>query len=868
MDISGNNRNATVMNTMWAEEGAGGALFFNGENAYVNCGRDDAFKMGTGHLSIELWLKTGSAANQRMVAKGGGTETQMGYQVFIHNGQIAGVFGTGTRRVIAKTTRTFNDNRWHHVVVTFDRLRDVTVYVDGAKEAAEDIGGFWGMDIDSSDPLWIGAQPNGQFFAGYIDEVKIYREVLSKVKIRDAYYDTKRLLMADGCLRQIAGYKKEHHNYLHEEELLYLTKLTDKITGQREQDGLAAVKVTQELEEIERELYAIERKIGLRRWDEVYEGTLPEFHVGEKRFMLGAESSLVKIGQEKTDYVPSNQQNTEILAARHEYESFQLVFVPLGDEDLSVELVASDLEHETGGHGIAAENIGLSWVEVLKTEAPVETEYPDPLIPLDGPISVAADKIQPFWVDIYVPKDALPGLYTGRILIRINGEVASGYEYTVKVWSFTLPVRPALKTAFGLSPEFIEAWTPMQGKDIGELTGAYVRHLLKHRISPKAYARTSLEMSLEAKQEAVKQGGRIPPRNDEIIESNRAFFYPRYVLGKDGQIAIDFTEFDRMVDEYLSLGLSSFVAGNRYWDANAARGIAVGQAPETFTYRLWVYDEALGRERSLNLSVLSERHLKVMSSVFSQWEAHLKEKGWLDLAYIYNIDEPANALEVFEFVNKLNGTIKGAAPDIPALITVSSSRDVIRALEHIDIWCPMFHVVDQPTLAREKDQGKEIWYYVCLLPEPPYANFFLFQDAIDHRILFWQVFKYGGTGFLYWETNYWTFDPWAGIKGKPFPLKLDGSLLYPGDGGPISSIRLATIRDGIEDYDYLALLQHVVQKGKLQGSELSRARSLIGVSAELVSTPNAYGKDPQLLLQYRRDLGDFLDELAKRGLLD
>ncbi|MCK4626927.1 MAG: DUF4091 domain-containing protein, partial [Phycisphaerae bacterium] len=34
-----------------------------------------------------------------------------------------------------------------------------------------------------------------------------------------------------------------------------------------------------------------------------------------------------------------------------------------------------------------------------------------------------------------------------------------------------------------------------------------------------------------------------------------------------------------------------------------------------------------------------------------------------------------------------------------------------------------------------------------------------------------------------------------------------GQLVYPGPDGPLSSTRLETIRDGIEDYEYLRLLE-------------------------------------------------------------
>jgi hypothetical protein len=46
-----------------------------------------------------------------------------------------------------------------------------------------------------------------------------------------------------------------------------------------------------------------------------------------------------------------------------------------------------------------------------------------------------------------------------------------------------------------------------------------------------------------------------------------------------------------------------------------------------------------------------------------------------------------------------------------------------------------------------------------------------------------------------------TGDHWRNLYG-------DGQLLYPGVDGPIASIRLANIRDGLEDYEYLWLLAH------------------------------------------------------------
>ena len=70
----------------------------------------------------------------------------------------------------------------------------------------------------------------------------------------------------------------------------------------------------------------------------------------------------------------------------------------------------------------------------------------------------------------------------------------------------------------------------------------------------------------------------------------------------------------------------------------------------------------------------------------------------------------------------------------------------------------------------------------------------------------------------------------------------DGSLLYYGDSGPVDSLRWETTRDGIEDYDYLALLTNLVREEQQarERPELCReARRLLEVSdvTRSIATP-------------------------------
>lgn len=77
----------------------------------------------------------------------------------------------------------------------------------------------------------------------------------------------------------------------------------------------------------------------------------------------------------------------------------------------------------------------------------------------------------------------------------------------------------------------------------------------------------------------------------------------------------------------------------------------------------------------------------------------------------------------------------------------------------------------------------------------------------------------------------------------------DENLLYPGvDGGPVSSVRLQNIRDGIEDWELFSRLGH---------SGVTAAEPLISNAADLIRqavlNDTARREDPALLERLRRE---------------
>lgn len=127
-------------------------------------------------------------------------------------------------------------------------------------------------------------------------------------------------------------------------------------------------------------------------------------------------------------------------------------------------------------------------------------------------------------------------------------------------------------------------------------------------------------------------------------------------------------------------------------------------------------------------------------------------------------------------------------------------------------------------------------------------------------MLEWLTFAEGVGGELYYNTvEAWSDgDPW--IDGRRHGGNGDGTLFYPGRpepiGGrtpiPVESIRLRRIRDGLEDYEYLALLLRAGPAGR--SLALSVARAL---------APRAYSfdHDPRALLAARARLAAAIEAL-------
>jgi Domain of unknown function (DUF4091) len=123
--------------------------------------------------------------------------------------------------------------------------------------------------------------------------------------------------------------------------------------------------------------------------------------------------------------------------------------------------------------------------------------------------------------------------------------------------------------------------------------------------------------------------------------------------------------------------------------------------------------------------------------------------------------------------------------------------------------------VINPEITAALGMGNEIWSYneqeqdyyspKWLLDFPP-INYRIFPGFMNKR--------FGFTGMMYSDVAHWSSDAWNNVQnwvsgGYTFPG--DGVLVYPGQQVGLSTVvpamRLKYVRDGIDDYDYMTMLE-------------------------------------------------------------
>ena len=535
----------------------------------------------------------------------------------------------------------------------------------------------------------------------------------------------------------------------------------------------------------------------------------------------------------------------EIFSAKNEAETIQLAFKAKSKQTILVE--PSSLVHSDGVSKIDTTNIKTFLVDYVKISNQTDSMssfdfWPDPTPEIKGEkVEVAKNVVQPILIRYSIADNTKAGLYKGVIKIKSDSKIVN-LPISLKVFDFSLPEKPALRSGFGDGYHYMAAYykDPKNAR-------AIVRNQIFEKLS---VARCSPYNSLSPKYKLVYPG------NDKT---------------KQPKVVFDWVGFDNIVKN---------ITNKHNFNAQVLRLDGIGGGIHN--------NHVEGRTRGIEST--NPHFEKVLIDYLTQINTHIVENGWQDLFYTYTFDEPEPT--DYEFIKREISKIRKYLPSIKVMLT---DTPVAELSDYVDIWCPVSRNFDitKPALCK----NKEVWWYICMQPIQPYAGMFVDHAGIDLRVWLWQTYKYGIDGILIWQISYLTSptaypnslqnvydDPMSWMQGYGVPIgekrrwgNGDGRLFYP----PISTkngslaevgedfvetLRLEILREGIEDYEYLKLLESLIKikKDKLDTKTLSAFEALLIVPDSITKSRTEFSYTDTAIQKRRKQIAAAIEKLIQK----
>ena len=476
--------------------------------------------------------------------------------------------------------------------------------------------------------------------------------------------------------------------------------------------------------------------------------------------------------------------SARIAAAGNEWESFQILL----RTDTAVSEVSVEAGDLAGPGGAKIPGSGARLFRQHQFELTVPTYrnddfrpgwYPDGLIPfchpesgkpLTGarlravPFDLPADQTHGFWVDVFVPADARPGEYAGSYRITAGGKTFATVPVILTVWDFDLPRVSTMATALGSPGARMRGYYAKRGKAGKEQ-------------APSDYSvidRQSAEMLSRHRINATPGPGSIAP-----------------VAQPDGGYAVPKEEIDSLrefIDRYHVNALS---------------------LPHP---RTAVSDPEKQSEK-----------LRAWLAAWDRAAAELDRPGVT--FFVYLRDEP-NDEEAYKYVQRWGRAVRSAKSVVKVMVveqTWTQDKGWGDLYGAVDIWCPLFPLFKAPSAVKRQALGETVWTYTALCQRDKTPWWHTDFPLLNYRVPAWISWRYRIRGILYWGgMSYWNDvdDPWTEpgtLDRRDRNSKLmyngEGSIVYParavGYEGIAPSMRLKALRDSIEDYEYLAILERM-----------------------------------------------------------
>ena len=524
--------------------------------------------------------------------------------------------------------------------------------------------------------------------------------------------------------------------------------------------------------------------------------------------MPGTEKVYENIDQNSAYYAQyKSGPNVNLTMAKGELEGSQIIIS--ANEDTVFDFESADLV--CGENKIAKENVEIFVQKYITVQVNYDAgsnlppaNYPDALVPMES-IKAAKENVvlkgenQGFYIRVKTTIDQPIGTYTGNLALKI-GDKTQAIPVSVTVDDVTVSEVNHLKSTF------LNGWSFFEGEldTSQEMFDAYNDALLEYRLCGNNLfdsANHSEDVSTPEKLNAWVEKAYEYMQNPMCSTVNMPYKMSGWSLNQTLMKQV----LQAIVDKSIETNYNMF---------------------EKLIWYGGAIDEPRGN------GIMDEAYN--VSMQFTE-----AKQDFADKFAVSKTDIPT------EFKEELVQGIRA----IPNIVTEYYDEKLASAGV---TFCPLFQYYNSESLRDDYEGLGDRWWYGCVQPKAPYPTYHIDDTWLSARVLSWMQAEYNVVGNLYWATDlYARYDPskgylsideyYEGVATRLNGANGEGFLFYPGKKygvtGPLGSMRLEAIRDGMEEYE---ILYEIKQRFAKANETLSEGNQLSFSSFVSSLTKNMY----------------------------
>jgi hypothetical protein len=532
-----------------------------------------------------------------------------------------------------------------------------------------------------------------------------------------------------------------------------------------------------------------------------------------------ATSDLVRVFEDGYGSLETGLTNIQLFGLRGETVSGQCVVVAHEDVE-TMKLSVGRLRQVEGTGSIPEQDVECNFIGgiFIKENSPNRTKtdlvrsapawFPD-ILTEERQCSMKKGTRKSAYTTIKIPPETPAGEYRGEITVTA-GATSSSVPLALKVYPLTLPEARHVQVAVWVSTwEFQKhhGLDPGDHEGFSRLLKIYAENMAGHR------------------QNVFRVGL-------DLIETRR---------NGDGKLDFDFSRFDSFAEVFWSTGLmdlleTGFVArfGTKGWSGS-----------EIVLSDFLVKDAATGQRASIPGKEFLPQFLPAVVN-------HLRAKGWLKKTVFHICDEPSNH-NVMAWRNASDFVYR-FAPELRRIDAIETPY----CLGALEVWVPKLdHLATwQDAFEEAQRQGNELWFYtVGIFQGGSLLNKTVDVPLIETRLMHWLNYRYDLRGYLHWGLNSWTDDP----VNAPGQHRGDGWHVYPKKDGLLNSLRWEQMRNGLQDYECLWLLEEKIARIKATvdapvAALINPRQRGVEIASQVVADYQNHTSDPEVLYRARRQV--------------